>query len=71
MTLEGKGTLRSNRECEISAQTVSGLHRTLTKYSVSRFGDSFGNEKGSAAIDNYMLQKPHRTLTIFKRGQEV
>ena len=31
-------------------------------------GDLVSNEKNSTATDNYMLQKTHRTLTIYEGG---
>ena len=53
---------------------VSGLHQTPTKQSVSKgqvgLGREFGQyRKGSAATDNYILQEPHRTLTIYNDEQ--
>ena len=50
---------------------VSGLHQTPTKCLVGHVGNLVGNEKDSAATDNYMLQEPHGTLTICEGGQEV
>lgn len=31
-------------------------------------GDLFSNKKGSATTNNYMLQEPHGTLTIYEGG---
>ena len=56
---------------DYSAWMVLGLCQTLTEHLVSHIGDLFSNEKGSAATNNYMLQEPHGTLTIYEGGWEV
>lgn len=71
MTLENEGALRSKGENEIIApKQFSGLYRTLTECSVGHVRNVFGNKKGSTATNNYMLQEPPKTLTIYERGQE-